>query len=396
MDSPRKRNNNNIRTIAGQAGDLQEPSVSSLFKNLRISPSDHPQVVFIEPFYGGSHQQLIDTLIKRKVDIPNSHLIVLSNKKWHWRARCAALILSTIIPVVTTEKVLFCSSVLSLAELVGIRPDLQKLKKIVYFHENQLVYPIREIKQRDIQFAYNQITTCLAADVVLFNSHYNRTSFLDNLINVIKIFPDNKPKDLRSKIEAKCSVLYFPLDLRDEFNGDGKYGNVLHIAWPHRWEFDKDPEMFINILKRLKDDNVNFRVSLLGETFADVPEVFDEAKEVLKDEIVNYGYIEDKDEYYKILQTCQVAVSTAKHEFFGVSMLEATFYGCLPLVPNRLVYPEIYPAKCVYSDETELYLRLKQYCLVPDLALQHRSTLSMDFNKFSSEELVPKYLNLFF
>ncbi|KAK4873527.1 hypothetical protein RN001_015556 [Aquatica leii] len=369
MDSPRRRNNNNIKTIAGQGGDCQEPSVSTLFKNLHISSTDHPEVVFIEPFYGGSHQQLIDTLHKH---IPNSHLIVLSNKKWHWRARCGALILSTIIPVVTTEKVLFCSSVLSLAELVGIRPDLQKLKKIVFFHENQLVYPIREIKQRDIQFAYNQITTCLAADVVIFNSHYNRTTFLDNLINIIKIFPDNKPKDLRVKIEAKCMVLYFPLSLEERFSNGRIDVGVLHIAWPHRWEFDKDPEFFINILKRLKSDNVNFRVSLLGETFADIPEVFDEAKEVLKDEIVNYGFIEDKEEYFKILQSCHIAVSTAKHEFYGVSMLEATFYGCLPLVPNRLVYPEIYPAKCLYSDETELYLRLKQYCLVPDLAVQHR------------------------
>lgn len=63
------------------------------------------------------------------------------------------------IPEVTSEKFLFCSSVLSLAELLGLRPDLCPLKKIVYFHENQLVYPIREIKARDIQYAYNQITT---------------------------------------------------------------------------------------------------------------------------------------------------------------------------------------------------------------------------------------------
>lgn len=64
-----------------------------------------------------------------------------------------------LIPQITTEKTLFCSSVLNLSELLGLRPDLQKLKKVVYFHENQLVYPVREIKKRDVQYAYNEITT---------------------------------------------------------------------------------------------------------------------------------------------------------------------------------------------------------------------------------------------
>lgn len=54
-------------------------------------------------------------------------------------------------------RVLFCSSVLNLAELVALRPDLASLKKIIYFHENQLVYPVREKKDRDIQHGYNQI-----------------------------------------------------------------------------------------------------------------------------------------------------------------------------------------------------------------------------------------------
>ena len=54
---------------------------------------------------------------------------------------------------------LFASSVLNLAELIGLRKDLSALKKIVYFHENQLVYPIRQYKDRDFQYGYNQILT---------------------------------------------------------------------------------------------------------------------------------------------------------------------------------------------------------------------------------------------
>lgn len=59
-------------------------------------------------------------------------------------------------------KVLFTSGVLNLAELIGVRPDLGQCRKIVYFHENQLVYPVSDVKERDCQYGLNQILTWLA------------------------------------------------------------------------------------------------------------------------------------------------------------------------------------------------------------------------------------------
>lgn len=57
------------------------------------------------------------------------------------------------------HRVIFTSSVLNLAELIALRPDLARVRKIVYFHENQLVYPVRKVQDRDFQFGYNQILT---------------------------------------------------------------------------------------------------------------------------------------------------------------------------------------------------------------------------------------------
>ncbi|KAJ3662727.1 hypothetical protein Zmor_007058 [Zophobas morio] len=352
--------------------------------------SSNPKVLFIEPFYGGSHKVLIDTLTACLVDYT---LVTLPAKKWHWRSRCGALMLYEQIPFVNSESVLFCSSVLNLTELLGLRPDLQSLKKVVYFHENQLIYPVREIKERDIQYSYNQIITCLSADVVLFNSNFNKVSFLDNLKKIIKILPDCRPKELKSKIEAKCKVLYFPVEY-PEISVNDKPSEILHIVWPHRWEFDKGPEDFFKVLFNLKDENIPFQVSILGESFTDNPPIFSTAKEYLKEEIINFGYIDSKKSYYNILSSAHVVVSTAKHEFFGVSMLEAVYCGCYPIAPNALVYPELYPLDCLYSNLEDLYSNLKRLCLNPTLAIEERRKMCLDFDKYSTAAVVSNFVKI--
>ncbi|XP_012497199.1 PREDICTED: glycosyltransferase-like domain-containing protein 1 isoform X2 [Propithecus coquereli] len=326
-------------------------------------------ILIIEAFYGGSHKQLVDLL---QEELEDCVLYTLPAKKWHWRARTSALYFSQNIPISEHYRILFASSVLNLTELAALRPDLGKLKKILYFHENQLVYPVKKCQERDFQYGYNQILSCLVADVVVFNSSFNMESFLTSIGKFMKLIPDHRPKDLESIIRPKCQVIYFPIrfpdvsrfmpkhktthlkkmlslkrnggaalpmdlpfqpeqrdsgNLLQDFNSEysahsgpdtaqqGNLGNSLmqesdlkksnssdnssshhgenkqdltlnpcdildgvddhqrplHIVWPHRWEHDKDPESFFKVLMHLKDLGLNFHVSVLGETFTDVP-----------------------------------------------------------------------------------------------------------------------------
>ncbi|XP_055118027.1 tRNA-queuosine alpha-mannosyltransferase isoform X12 [Symphalangus syndactylus] len=308
-------------------------------------------ILIIEAFYGGSHKQLVDLL---QEELGDCVVYTLPAKKWHWRARTSALYFSQTIPISEHYRTLFASSVLNLTELAALRPDLGKLKKILYFHENQLIYPVKKCQERDFQYGYNQILSCLVADVVVFNSVFNMESFLTSIGKFMKLIPDHRPKDLESIIRPKCQVIYFPIRFPDV----GR-------------EHDKDPESFFKVLMRLKDLGLNFHVSILGETFTDVPDIFSEAKKALGSSVLHWGYLPSKDDYFQVLCMADVVISTAKHEFFGVAMLEAVYCGCYPLCPKDLVYPEIFPAEYLYSTPEQLSKRLQNFCKRPDIVRKH-------------------------
>ncbi len=54
-----------------------------------------------------------------------------------------------------------------------------------------------------------------------------------------------------------------------------------------------------------------------------------------------------------------IVVSTAWHEFFGISVIEAVRAGCRALLPRRLSYPELFPKEFLY-DEGDFTSRLRK------------------------------------
>ena len=73
---------------------------------------------------------------------------------------------------------------------------------------------------------------------------------------------------------------------------------------------------------------------------------------------MHLGFFESKEEYYSAVASSSIVVSTAAHEFFGISIVEALYLGCIPVLPRELSYPEILPEKfhssCLYRDFGEL------------------------------------------
>jgi hypothetical protein len=56
-----------------------------------------------------------------------------------------------------------------------------------------------------------------------------------------------------------------------------------------------------------------------------------------------------KSQYYQLLAQSKVVVSYALQENFGFGIAEAAYLGCVPVVPNRLVYPELYQSNNLYN-----------------------------------------------
>jgi len=230
---------------------------------------------------------------------------------------------------------------LNLAEFLGLAPEsIHRLPAVVYFHENQLTYPVRFENERDYQFAVTNMTTALAAEQVWFNSAFHRDSFLQALGKFLKRMPDYQPDDVAKRIKNKSAVYPPGIDEMPKRPTERRSGPI-RILWAARAEHDKKPEDLFEALKIIKSEGIDFRISVVGERFREIPEVFDWARSYFSEHIDRWGYQEKRVGYEQALVEADLMVSTAGHEFFGISVVEAIATGAYPVLPRRLAYPEV-------------------------------------------------------
>jgi glycosyltransferase involved in cell wall biosynthesis len=330
---------------------------------------DHKlSVLVIEPYYGGSHKAFLEGLQAR---LPFEFtLMAYPPRKWQWRMRMAAPMYAALIKDMAREfDVILCSTFIDVAALRALAPPwVREAPILIYFHENQFAYPVRNKKSFDIQFGLINMTSAMAADAVAFNSNYNLQSFLSGINEAMKHSSDMSMESIATDIEAKACVLspaidFSPIDKVIDSSSNDKmidghdYKEVPSspplILWNHRWEHDKGPEEFFEALYELADRGVEFELAVLGEQFRQYPPVFDAARQRLGARIIQFGYARDHAQYVYWLARADVVVSTSIHEFFGISVMEAVRAGCRAVLPRRLSYPELFSTEYLY-DEGEL------------------------------------------
>ncbi len=300
------------------------------------------RVLALESYYGGSHRAFLDSWTGGSRH--RFTLLTLPPYKWKWRMRHSAMTFAEEVGERLTAgegwDLLLCSDMLDLAQFRGLAPGaVHGLPAVAYFHENQLTYPVRVEKERDLHFGLTNLSTALAAGEVWFNSAFHREEFLGAIPRVLKRMPDYRPLSAVDDIRGRSRIV--PQGIEPMPPRGPRRRGPLRILWAARWEHDKDPETFFEALEAARSAGVEFRLSVLGERFKRVPRVFARARESFDDLIDRWGYLPSRADYVAALGEADVMVSTARHEFFGVGAVEAIAAGCFPLLPRRLAYPEI-------------------------------------------------------
>lgn len=352
------------------------------------------KVLFLESFYGGSHRDF--ALGFGEHSAHEVTMVRLPPRFWKWRMRGAALWFVKQAPDLAGVDVIFATDLMDLTDFKGLAgracPPV-----VLYFHENQLSYPLAPGEKRDFHLGFTNLVSACCADAVVFNSCFHRDDFFRAAQKLVRKMPDARPGWILAEIEKKTRVVYPGIRLPRELRpGTGQRGaDKPLIVWNHRWEYDKNPEAFFRVLGRLKQRGVAFSLALLGEQYGRVPEVFGRAAAEFSDEIVVSGYQKDAEAYRGWLTKGRVVVSTAIQENFGISVMEAVAHGCFPLLPDRLSYPELVPdafkPDVIYRDETALEAKLAAILTAADAFEPSRRALAAHAAGFSWKALAGKY-----
>jgi glycosyltransferase involved in cell wall biosynthesis len=185
----------------------------------------------------------------------------------------------------------------------------------------------------------------LAADWIVFNSRYNRESFFQGVEALLQSYPDYQDLFEEDEVRSRTSILPPAVDFSSLIPASERSGASSEISprilWTHRWEYDKNPGDFFRSLEVLAERRRDFTVVIAGEATDVVPTEFTEGKKRLGSRIVHWGYAESREAYARLLGSCDILPVTSRQEFFGMSVAEAMYSGCVPLLPDRLAYPEL-------------------------------------------------------
>jgi len=132
----------------------------------------------------------------------------------------------------------------------------------------------------------------------------------------------------RKGSRARVHVTPFPLMWKNPYMEAVEKNNI--VVFPHRLAPEKDPEMFDQLTEVLEPEFPDWQF------------------------VATKKYCVDKADYWLTLARAKVAISCAKQETWGIAQQEAVLSDCIPVVPDRLSYHELYDHRYTYVTFAEL------------------------------------------
>jgi glycosyltransferase involved in cell wall biosynthesis len=341
-----------------------------------VSAGEAVRAYVVSPYHGGSHASWAEGLQRNSRHAVEIHS--LPARFWKWRMHGAALTLAARLAEAPVPDVIVATDMLDLSTFLGAtRRTFHGARTILYMHENQLTYPLpddpttgamrRQGGERDRHYGFINFASMAVADRIVFNSEFHRDEVFEALPPFLSHFPEHRELDRVAELRARSTVLPVGVETSDVPEPDDSPRPPL-VVWNQRWEYDKNPGALFELLGAVAARGVEFEVALCGEQFGQRPAGIDRGIATLGARVVHQGYL-PRAEYVELLGRSRVVVSTAHHEFFGVSVVEAAMAGAMPLWPRRLSYPELlapdHREKCLYPNHGAAVERLAA-ALVPE------------------------------
>ena len=383
-------------TIMGQH---ERPSTSKLDVEPpgAVSDGHRLRVLALEPYFVISHRAFVEGYARL-----SRHEVVtwsLPGRKWKWRMRGSAFHFTELARSLGDQAppdVVLASDFMNLADWHALAPRrFRDAPSVLYFHENQITYPLGAEAPRDHHYGWINLSSALAADLVLFNSSYHKEAFFAEAARVLERMPDFVPPGILESLRSRSDVFPVGVDFtphRAVLAEPRRSGSEPTVVWNHRWEYDKGPELMADVLSRLRADGCRFRAVICGQSFERTPPVFAELESRLGQSLEHLGFFPEHRDYLRALRDADIVLSTARHEFFGVAVVEALYMGALPVLPRALSYPEIVPselhAKFLYDGPDGLEKQLRQVLASPPF--EHRAELQRAASRFDWRELAPR------
>jgi glycosyltransferase involved in cell wall biosynthesis len=320
-------------------------------------------VVYVEPFYGGSHRAFIDSWIAHSRH--RWRLVSLPAARWKWRMRLAGIELGE--QLARFERAADVVVVTPLLDLAHLRWSAgaawRRARWLVYWHENQFSYPRPRGEPLDRGFVVAHVATLRAGDQHAFNSQTHRRSMITSFREALK----ELPRELRGAADTRWIRRTRVLPPGVDFAGfpvpaPREAGQPPRLLWNHRWEADKRPSAFARCVAALAERDLAFRLILLGMVDQIHPQPLLQLRTQFAQRIDRDGPARTRREYISWLTRADIAVTTAVQENFGFAAVEAMAAGAVPLLPRRLSYPELIPRRLhhalLYTSDRDLLARL--------------------------------------
>ncbi|MEZ4581049.1 MAG: DUF3524 domain-containing protein [Caldilineaceae bacterium] len=185
-------------------------------------------------------------------------LLTMPGRFWKWRMQGGPLELAQTaaqqLAAGNRPDVLLATDMLNAPAWLGLLRDRLPVTPplVLYMHENQLTHPLQAGEKRDLTICHDQLVEPMRHARVLFNSAYHRADWFATLPNLLKHFPDFNHLARMDDVQARSHVLPVGLPCA-EIRAAGtrpasSQSQPPLILWNQRWEYDKQPGRFFDLL----------------------------------------------------------------------------------------------------------------------------------------------------